>query len=187
MKTRRGDAPAGGESTSKHEGLAPTTCCQGAKRSRTNERGAGPFRADYQHDEHHYHEHGRDGDEEEDEEDDDDQDGDSELPPLRRPEPLEPLGEVVTVGAEPLGSGDANPPAIHVLEPVLQHRAVNLREHVGANRDPVVGRDAEDVGVEGAVVDLAEGEAVRRASGRASRGLAGAAAGSMVLAFASWS
>ena len=81
--------------------------------------------------------------------------------PLRRPEPLEPLGEVVLVGAEPLGSGVINPPAIHVLEPVLQHRAVNLREHVGADRDPVVGRDAEDVGVEGAVVDLAEGEAVR--------------------------
>ena len=46
--------------------------------------------------------------------------------------------------------GKAAPiPANLLLEAVWQQRPVNLLEHVPADGDPVVGRDAEDVGMEG--------------------------------------
>ena len=53
-----------------------------------------------------------------------------------------------------------NQPVLHLLDAVLQHRAVDFGEDVFANVDAEVGGDAEDVEVVGGVVDLAEGEAV---------------------------
>jgi hypothetical protein len=43
---------------------------------------------------------------------------------------------------------------------VLEHRPVDLLQHVEAHRDLEVGRDADDVGVERGVMQLAEREAV---------------------------
>jgi hypothetical protein len=42
-----------------------------------------------------------------------------------------------------------------------QHWAVDLAEYVAADFDDQIGADAEDVVVEGGVMDLAQGEAVR--------------------------
>ena len=49
---------------------------------------------------------------------------------------------------------------VKLLEPVFQHRPVNLLEHVQADLDLVVGPDAEDLRIERGVVQLAEREAV---------------------------
>jgi len=43
---------------------------------------------------------------------------------------------------------------------VLEHRPVDLFQDVEAHGDPEVGRDADEVAVEGGVVELAEREAV---------------------------
>jgi len=43
---------------------------------------------------------------------------------------------------------------------MLEHRPVDLLQHVEAHRDLEVGRDADDVGVERGVMQLAEREAV---------------------------
>ena len=49
-----------------------------------------------------------------------------------------------------------NGPLVELLEPVLQHRPVNLFEHVETDHDLVVGSDAENLRIEGGVVKLAE-------------------------------
>lgn len=49
---------------------------------------------------------------------------------------------------------------MQALEPVAQHGAVGLAPDVGPHLDPVVGPDADEVPVEGRVVQLAQGEPV---------------------------
>ena len=45
---------------------------------------------------------------------------------------------------------------VESLETVLEHRAINLLEHVQTDFDLVVGPDTKNVRVEGGVVQLAE-------------------------------
>jgi hypothetical protein len=52
------------------------------------------------------------------------------------------------------------PGAVEALEAVLEHRAVSLPEHVSANVHDQVGPDADDVAVEGRVVEGTQGQAV---------------------------
>ena len=47
-----------------------------------------------------------------------------------------------------------------LLQPIKQHRAVDLSEHVGPDLDDSVGADAKDVRVERRVMDLAHRQAV---------------------------
>ena len=57
---------------------------------------------------------------------------------------------------------------------MLEHRPVDLLQHVEAHRDLEVGRDADNVGVERSVMQLAEREAVDRSDpAEASRSLCG--------------
>ena len=51
-------------------------------------------------------------------------------------------------------------PALEALQAMLEHRPVDLLQHVEAHRDLEVGRDADDVGVERGVMQRAEREAV---------------------------
>jgi len=50
---------------------------------------------------------------------------------------------------------------MEALQPVLQHRAVNLLQHVHPHLDHVIGPHADDVRVERRVVQLAQRQAVR--------------------------
>jgi hypothetical protein len=50
--------------------------------------------------------------------------------------------------------------SLHLLEPVLEHRTVDLFEQVDGDLDAVVRRDTHHVLVVGGVVDLAERETV---------------------------
>jgi hypothetical protein len=52
------------------------------------------------------------------------------------------------------------PRAVKVLEAVAQHWSVALVKDVRTDLDDVIGSDAEDVGVERGVMDLAERETV---------------------------
>ena len=47
------------------------------------------------------------------------------------------------------------------LQSVAEHRAILLSEDVTANLDDQIGSYAEDVAVEGCMVDLAQGQTVR--------------------------
>jgi hypothetical protein len=51
-------------------------------------------------------------------------------------------------------------PALEALQAMLEHRPVDFLQHVEAHGDLEVGRDADEVAVEGGVVQLAEREAV---------------------------
>jgi hypothetical protein len=51
-------------------------------------------------------------------------------------------------------------PAVEALPAMLEHRPVDLCEDVEAHGDFEVGRDADEVAVEGGVVELAERQAV---------------------------
>jgi hypothetical protein len=52
---------------------------------------------------------------------------------------------------------------------MLEHRPVDLLQHVEAHRDPEVGRDADDIGVERGVMQLAEREVVGKGGATPSR------------------
>lgn len=60
--------------------------------------------------------------------------------------------------------------SLETLESVLQHRTVDLGEHVVAHLEHQVGPDAHDVHVEHRVVQLAEGEAIGTAGDDAGLG-----------------
>ena len=77
-----------------------------------------------------------------------------------RPEPLEPLGEVVGVGVEEGVAGDAEAFAVHVFQAGVEHRAVVFGQDVVTDVDDAIGGDAEDVVRMADRMDLAEGEAV---------------------------
>ena len=51
-------------------------------------------------------------------------------------------------------------PALEALEAMPKHRPVDFFQHVEAHGDLEVGRDADEVAVEGGVVELAERETV---------------------------
>ncbi len=51
-------------------------------------------------------------------------------------------------------------PALKALQAMLEHRPVDLLQHIEGHGDLEVGRDADEVAVEGGVVELAEREAV---------------------------
>ena len=70
------------------------------------------------------------------------------------------LGQKVAIGLEVVGARHVDAAALEVLQAVLEHRPVDLLQHVEAHRDLEVGRDADDVGVERGVVQFAEREAV---------------------------
>jgi hypothetical protein len=50
---------------------------------------------------------------------------------------------------------------VQLLQPVLQHRAIDFFEHVEAHFDPVVWAHAKNVAIERGVMELAERDAVR--------------------------
>jgi len=70
------------------------------------------------------------------------------------------LGQELAIGLEVVGARHMDAPALEALEAMLEHRPVDLLQHVEADRDLEVGRDADDVGVERGVMQLAEREAV---------------------------
>src|SRR2546428_9002997 len=78
-----------------------------------------------------------------------------------RVEAAEPLGQVIPVRPYRLRLRQNNARAVQLLQPVQQHRAVLLLQHVLTNMYRVVGVDAKDLRVVGAVVDLAERQSVR--------------------------
>ena len=59
-----------------------------------------------------------------------------------------------------VGARYMDAPALKALETMLKHRPVDFLQHVEAHGDLEVGRDADEVAVEGRVVELAEREAV---------------------------
>ena len=70
------------------------------------------------------------------------------------------LGQEVAIGLEVVGVRHVEAPALEALQAVLEHRPVDLLEDVEAHGDLEVGREADEVAVEGGVVQLAEREAV---------------------------
>src|SRR5207249_11961577 len=70
------------------------------------------------------------------------------------------LGQEVAIGLEVVGARHVDAPALKALQPVLKHRPVDLFQDVEAHLDLEVGRDADDVGVERGMMELAEREAV---------------------------
>jgi hypothetical protein len=70
------------------------------------------------------------------------------------------LGQRVAIGLEVIGARHVDAPALEALGAILEHRPVHLREDVEAHGDCEVGRDADEVAVEGGVVELAERQAV---------------------------
>src|SRR5438876_11706455 len=71
------------------------------------------------------------------------------------------LGQEVAIGLEVVGARHVDAPALEALKAMLKHRPVDFLQHVEAHGDLEVGRDADEVAVEGGVVKLAEREAVR--------------------------
>jgi hypothetical protein len=70
------------------------------------------------------------------------------------------LGQEVPIGLEVVGARYMDAPALKALEAMLKHRPVDFFQHVEAHGDLEVGRDADEVAVEGGVVELAEREAL---------------------------
>jgi len=70
------------------------------------------------------------------------------------------LGQEVAIGLEVVGARYVDAAALEALQAMLEHRPVDLREDVEAHGDFEVGRDADEVAVEGGVVELAERKAV---------------------------
>jgi hypothetical protein len=68
--------------------------------------------------------------------------------------------DVVPTGLVNGPPGQRDRAAVHFLETVSQHRSVDLVENVLAHLDDVVGPQADDLVVEGGVMDLAQREAV---------------------------
>jgi hypothetical protein len=78
----------------------------------------------------------------------------------RSHEALVTLCQEVSIRLEVVDSRHVDVSALEALEAVLEHRAVDLLEHVEADLDLEVGCDADDVGIEGRVMQLAQREAV---------------------------
>ena len=70
------------------------------------------------------------------------------------------IGQEVAIGLEVVGARHVDAPALKALEAMLKHRPVDFLQHVEAHGDLEVRRDADEVAVEGGVVELAEREAV---------------------------
>src|SRR2546428_7122689 len=78
----------------------------------------------------------------------------------------------VAIGLEVVGARHVDAPALKALEAMLKHRPVDFLHYVEAHGDLEVRRDADEVTVEGGVVELAERETVgndRLAQGMAVR------------------
>ena len=54
-----------------------------------------------------------------------------------------------------VGARHVDAPALKALQTMLEHRPVDFLQHVEAHGDLEVGRDADEVAVEGGVVELA--------------------------------
>src|SRR5690606_35598133 len=65
----------------------------------------------------------------------------SHVPRLRSPEQFVALGQIVLVRPMLLTSRQLQEPRLHLLEAVLQHRAINLRQNFFPNVNAIVGRD----------------------------------------------
>ena len=78
----------------------------------------------------------------------------------RAPEDGVALGQEVAIGLEVVGARHVDAPALKALEAMLKHRPVDFLEPGEAHGDLEVGRDADEVAIEGGVVELAEREAV---------------------------
>ena len=59
-----------------------------------------------------------------------------------------------------VGARHVDEPALKALQAMLEHRPVDFLQHIEAHGDLEVGRDADEVAVEGGVVELAEREAI---------------------------
>ena len=70
------------------------------------------------------------------------------------------LGQEVAIALEVGGARHVDAPALKALQAMLKHRPVDFFQHVEAHGDLEVGRDADEVAIEGGVVELAEREAV---------------------------
>jgi len=62
------------------------------------------------------------------------------------------LGQEVAIGLEVVGARHVDAPALEALQAMLEHRPVDLLQQVHAHGDLEVGRDADEVAVEGGVV-----------------------------------
>jgi len=80
--------------------------------------------------------------------------------PTRAAEEGVAIGQEVAIGLEVVGARHVDAPALKALQAMLEHRAVDLLQDVEAHSDLEVGRDADEVAVEGGVMELAEREAV---------------------------
>ncbi|PYN23775.1 MAG: hypothetical protein DMD99_13265 [Candidatus Rokuibacteriota bacterium] len=69
-------------------------------------------------------------------------------------------GQEVAIGLEVVGARHVDAQALKALEAMLEHRPVDFFQHVETHGDLEVGRDADEVAVEGGVVELAERETV---------------------------
>ncbi len=65
-----------------------------------------------------------------------------------------PLGEEVAIGLEVVGARHVDAPALKALEAMLEHGPVDFLQHVEAHDDLEVGRDTDQIAVEGGVVEL---------------------------------
>src|SRR6266852_7034217 len=70
------------------------------------------------------------------------------------------LRQEVAIGLQMVGARHVDAPALKALEAMLKHRPVDFLQHVAAHGDLEVGRDADEIAVQGGVVELAEREAV---------------------------
>jgi hypothetical protein len=75
-------------------------------------------------------------------------------------EQLVALGQKVAIRLEVVGARHVDASALKTLQPMQQHRPVDFLQHVEAHGDLEIRRDADDVRIEGGVVELAEREAV---------------------------
>ena len=58
---------------------------------------------------------------------------------LRSPEPLESLGEIVTIWLQEGAARYCQRPFVHVLQAVLKHRSIGFVEYVVTDVDQAVG------------------------------------------------
>jgi hypothetical protein len=75
------------------------------------------------------------------------------------------LGEEVAIGLEVIGARHVDAPALEALQAMLEHRPVDLREDVEAHGDLEVGRDADEVAVEGGGQTLSPAPGVEELAG----------------------
>ena len=88
----------------------------------------------------------------------------------RAAEEVVALGQEVAIGLEMVGTRHVDAPALKALQTMLEHRPIDFFQDIDAHDDLEVGRDADQVAVEGGVVELAERQAV--GNDRLSQGMA---------------